>query len=104
VNEEEEDVMSTKGTKESWKEVVDAMEGLGLRLKLHIEEAYSDNAPEREALEGAVAGLRHAVGKAFVPVREAVKDPAIRDDLNRIGESLGAAVTDTFQSAKAKFD
>ncbi len=85
-----------------WEDLAESMEGIGLKLKLHVEESLAEGAPEREALERAVGGLRDAVGQAFNPVRDAVQDPAIRDDVNRMADRLGSAVSDTFGVVRSK--
>ena len=70
---------------ESWREVGKTLEGLGLKLKMHLERAQGEMEGERfrDALEAAGAGVQ----KAFDALGEAVRDPAIKDDVRQAATS-----------------
>lgn len=86
----------------AWDEVGAAFEGLGLKLKLHFEESFSKGAPEREAVENALDGLGDAIQRVVTPIRDALTDPAVREDVDHIAERLGKAVSETMEAAKAR--
>ena len=79
---------------ESWREVGKTLDGLGLKLKMHFEKAQEDFDGERfrDALDAAGAGVQ----KAFDALGEAVRDPAIKDDVRRAASSLSDAIANTF--------
>ncbi len=89
-------------TRAAWEELGSAFESLGLKLKLHFEESFSEGAPEREAVERAFEGLGDAIKKVVTPIRDALKDPAVREDVDHIADRLGAAVSETLEAAKEK--
>lgn len=101
-HEDEETTETTSESRAAWDEVGAAFESLGLKLKLHFEESFADGAPEREAVENALAGLGNVIQKVVTPIRDALHDPAVRDDVDRIAQRLGAAVSETLEAAKAK--
>jgi len=79
---------------ESWREVGKTLEGLGLKLKMHLERAQGEMEGERfrDALDAAGAGVQ----KAFDALGEAVRDPAIKDDVRQAATSLSDAIANTF--------
>lgn len=85
-------------TKLAWEAVADRLEALGLKLKLHFEQA----APEGRTAErvGAAMGeLGAAIETAFSAIGAAVEDPAVRDDAGKLAAALGNALADTFAEA-----
>ena len=84
-------------TKQAWSEVADRFGELGLKLKLHFEEASggADDASLRSALED----LRDSVDHAFDAVGNAVKDPALKDDARDVARALREALSTTFAEA-----
>ena len=84
-------------TKQAWSEVADRFGELGLKLKLHFEEASggADDASLRSALED----LRDSVDHAFDAVGNAVKDPAMKDDARDVARALREALSTTFAEA-----
>ncbi len=84
-----------EATANAWNEVGSSFQGLGLKLKYHFEQQRSageDPAPVQDALRKLAA----AVDDALEAVGAAAKDPAVRDDARRVGDSLGAAFQSTF--------
>jgi len=86
---------------DSWREVGQILDGLGLKLKVHFEKAQSELEGERvrDAVEAAGAGVQ----QAFDALGEAVRDPAIKDDVRKAAASLSDAVSNTFAEIGAQF-
>jgi hypothetical protein len=78
-------------TKQAWEAVADRLDALGLKLKVHFEEAGGQVREVNEAFEH----LGSAIEAAFSAIGAAVHDPAVRDDANRLAEALGDALADT---------
>ncbi len=79
-------------TNTGWDEVGAKLNGLGLKLKLHAEQAAGE---ERESVGDAVKALAASIDKAFDALRGAAKDPAIQEDVKSVGSALSNAVTET---------
>jgi signal transduction histidine kinase len=79
-------------TPENWRDVQDGLERLALKLDLHLRQATSK---ERQELEDALQRVGDAVQGALDGMRNASRDPAIRDDLRGVATALGAAVSST---------
>lgn len=80
-------------SKEAWDEVGNRVAALGLKLKLHYEQAESDE------VQTALRKLGDALDSAFEAVGSAVKDPAVRDDAIGVGKSLVDALGVSLQDA-----
>ena len=74
-----------------WQELSEQVEALALKLKLHVEQAKSD-----EEVKAAMGGLRAAVDDAFDAAGNAVRDDAVRSDVREVGRLLAEAMTTTF--------
>jgi hypothetical protein len=74
---------------QTWSEIADRLEALGLKLKLHREQTGSTDAPE------ALSWLGHSVRQAFEAAGNAFKDEAVRGDVREIGRLVADAVTTT---------
>jgi hypothetical protein len=84
----------------AWSEVGSQLNGLAMKLKLHYEQASSGSSEEaREALNR----LRDALDDAFGALGNAAKDDAIRDDVRRLSESIGDALSTTFAEVGDEF-
>jgi hypothetical protein len=83
--------------KTAWAEVGDRFGELGLKLKLHYEQAggQTDDGEMRKALEE----LRASVDSAFDAVGNAVKDPAVKQDARDVAGALRDALSTTFAEA-----
>ena len=79
-------------TNTGWDDVGAKLNGLGLKLKLHAEQAAGD---ERESVGQALKALAASIDKAFDALRGAAKDPAIQEDVKSVGTALSNAVTET---------
>ena len=80
---------------EDWTEVADAIESLALKLKLHFESVAGDSAA---AARTAVDEVGDAVERSFDGLRNAVDDPAVKDDVKQVATSLRQAVCNTFSA------
>jgi hypothetical protein len=74
-------------TKKAWEEVADHFERLGLRLKLHFEQAGTGQ-DEEEALRR----LGAAIDQAFDALGNAARDPVVQSDVTELGRTLGDAL------------
>ncbi len=72
----------------TWAELVDRLNALGLKLKLHAEQAKD------EELSDALSTLRHQIEEAFAATGRAVEDDAVRADVREVGRLLSTAVSD----------
>jgi len=78
-----------KEFKQTWSEVADRLEALGLKLKLHGEQTGATEMPE------ALNRLGHSLQEAFEAAGNAFKDEAVREDAREIGRLIAGAVTTT---------
>ena len=92
-------------TKAAWDEVAKRAEGLGLKLKLHLEQAHDDDeaAVAKPRLEAALSHLGDALDDAFEALGNAARDPAVKDDLLGVGSLLRDALSSTFSDAGDEF-
>lgn len=91
--------------KAAWEEVGSLFSSLGLKLKEHFAQAASNvngddversDAAAREAMRDAIRKLGAALDDAVEAVSGAAKDPAITDDLRKVGQSVMRAFQSTF--------
>jgi Flp pilus assembly pilin Flp len=75
--------------KSTWDQVSDRLEGLGLKLKLHMEQTRDGTMTE------ALEALRHNVESAFEAAGNAVNDEAVRADVREVGQLVADAVSST---------
>jgi len=85
---------TTADTKHAWEAVADRLDALGLKLKVHFEQAGSG----REVSD-AFERLGSAIEATFSAVGAAVKDPAVREDANSLAAALGDALADSLSHA-----
>jgi hypothetical protein len=84
--------MTTKtDTKLAWDAVADRLDALGLKLRVHFEEAGGQVREVNEAFEH----LGSAIEAAFSAIGAAVNDPAVREDAHALAELLSDALADT---------
>ncbi|HUP71993.1 MAG TPA: hypothetical protein VM282_02995 [Acidimicrobiales bacterium] len=91
--------------KAAWEDVGSQFSSLGLKLKEHFAQAASnetDSGSERsdtaarDAMRDAMRKLGAALDDAVEAVSGAAKDPAITDDLRKVGQSVMNAFHSTF--------
>jgi hypothetical protein len=89
--------MSTEDIRRAWANVGGELASLGLKLKLHAEQEFSnDDLRESEAM---IKRIGEAVEAAVDAVENAVDDPAVREDLAEAGRSLADALSVTIKEA-----
>ncbi len=89
------DVVMNESTTNQWNEVGSLLNGLALKLKLHAEQAAGE---EKEIVSDAVRSLSDSLENAFEALRAAAKDPAIKEDVRNVAQSLSGAVSSTLSS------
>lgn len=89
---------------DSWKDVADKAESLGLKLKLHLEQ--EQDADDEEYSTGdtkeMLDDLGHKLNDAFDSFGNAAKDPAVHEDFRDIGRLLVDALVTTFNTVGAE--
>jgi hypothetical protein len=80
---------------QTWAELSERLEALGLKLRLHVEQAREDQVPE------AMGRLRQGVREAFDAVEHAVSDEAVRADVRDVARLLADAVAGTLDRVGA---
>ncbi len=85
-------------TKQAWSEVADRFGELGLKLKLHYEQAAGAR-PDDASMKKALEALRESVDEAFDAVGNAVKDEAVKDDARDVARAMRDALSATFAEA-----
>lgn len=83
----------------AWEQVGERFESLGDHLRSHFDEVNADAAAERAAFERSVRGLLGALEGGFGAARKAVRDPALREDVTNVAESVREALLATFEGA-----
>lgn len=81
-------------TESSWDEFGNKLNGLGLKLKLHLEQASDEDGDDEIA--DALRKLASSVEDAFEGLRNAATDPAIKADVRDVGATFARAVSKTF--------
>lgn len=89
--------MSTRDVRQAWARVGDELTGLGLKLKLHAEQEFSDD--DLRESEAALERLGEALDAAVEAVQNAAEDPAVREDLVETGRRLVVAMSVTMDEA-----
>jgi len=85
-------------TRMAWEVVADHLDSLGLKLKLHFEQAREGERPGRE-ISDAFRRLGTAIESTFSAIGAAVEDPAVREDANKLAAALGDALADTLSES-----
>jgi hypothetical protein len=87
----------------SWGELTSRLEALGLKLKMHYEQA-GDGTEAKETLEK----LKRGVQDAFDATGNAVKDEAVRSDVKEAGrlfaDAIGESLNKLGDAIKRKAD
>lgn len=85
--------MTRTDVKRAWTKVGDELSSLGLKLKMHAEEEFSDE--DGEEVKTALKRLADAIDDAVEAVGNAASDPAVQADVKTTGTSLLDALTTT---------
>lgn len=93
--------MSTREVRDAWGKVGDELAGLGLKLKLHAQQEFSDD--DLKESDAALERLGEALDAAAEAVQNAAEDPAVREDLVETGRRLVDALSVTMTEATKPF-
>ena len=86
--------------RQSWDEVGEILEGLGLKLKMHAEAARAEL--EDGKLDEALREVGNRARRAFETLDNAVRYPAIQEDVRRAATAFSDAVSNTFAEVTAQ--
>lgn len=89
--------------RESWEEVGERLSELGLKLKLHVEQAEKGRAEAETEVTDALRSVGDAIDRAFTALGNAVKDDAVREDARDVGQSMIGALDATFSELGERF-
>jgi hypothetical protein len=83
--------------KAKWTEVGNQLNELGLKLKLHLEQAApEDGREDADKVREALTTLSAAVEQAFGALGTAARDDAVRTDVKDAGRAVVDALDATF--------
>ena len=89
--------------KDSWREVADKAEALGLKLKLHLEQEHDETAPREPGdTKAMVDDLGQRLQEAFDSMGNAAQDPAVHEDVKDMGRLVKDALMSTFAMVGAE--
>ena len=77
-------------TATEWQEVGSLLNGLGLKLKYHAEQAMSE---DRARVDDALQSLCATIEGSFDALKGAVTDEAVREDLKGVASGVARAVS-----------
>jgi hypothetical protein len=80
--------------KQTWHELGDRLEALGLKLKLHLEQSTDGVLPD------ALGKLGETVKETFEAAGNALKDDAVKADVHEVGQLLGELVSNSISKIK----
>ena len=86
--------------RQSWDEVGEILEALGLKLKMHAEAARAEL--DGDKLDEALREIGARTKRAFETLEGAVRDPAIQEDVRRAASAFSDAVSNTFAEVTAQ--
>ncbi|HTL85674.1 MAG TPA: hypothetical protein VL856_10855 [Acidimicrobiia bacterium] len=84
--------------KAKWDEVGDQFNALGRRMKEH----YDEHAAPKDEVHDALRQIADALDNGFTALGDSLRDPSIRDDLKRAGNSIGDAIAATFETVASE--
>lgn len=88
----------------SWEQVGEQLSGLGLKLKLHFEQAAKDSGAKHEDnIKEALRQVGDAVDQAFTALGNATTDDAVREDARDAGRSMRDALDASFSRLGEQF-
>jgi hypothetical protein len=84
-------------TGQAWNEVGKSFEALGLKLKMHLEQGVDES--NRESFQTALKNFGTVVEQGVAAMGNAVRDPAVQADLDRVAASIREALASTVDQA-----
>lgn len=82
----------------AWQQVGEQFDTLGTHLRAHFDEVSTQATAERAAFEKALRALLGALEKGFGTAGKAVRDPALREDINELATSIREALLAIFET------
>lgn len=82
---------------QAWSEVGKSFESLGLKLKMHLEQGIDEK--DRESVQAACHNIGDVIEQGFTSLGNAVRDPAVHEDVEKVAESIREALAATFEDA-----
>lgn len=90
--------------RKSWEQVSEDLSGLGLKLKMHFEQAAKEGRGEDEdKIKEALRKVGDAVDQAFTAMGNASRDDAVREDARDVGRSMRDALDASFSKVGEQF-
>lgn len=88
----------------NWEQVSEDLSGLGLKLKLHFEQAATEGrAEDEDNIKEALRKVGDAVDQAFTALANASRDDAVREDARGVGRSMRDALDASFSRLGEQF-
>ena len=92
--------MSKNDLKVAWTKVGDELQGLGLKLKYHVEQEFAEEDDgDDDGVKASLKRLGEAIEDAVDAAEHAAQDEAVRADLRSTGRELVAALSTTVDHA-----
>jgi hypothetical protein len=88
--------------KAKWSEVGNQLNELGLKLKLHLEQAATEEGEHEDQVREALHTLTAAVEQAFGAIGAAARDEAVRADVKDAGRAVVDALDATFEEVSTR--
>lgn len=85
-------------SQEAWKQVGEDLKSLGLKLKLHYEQAGGE-APGGHDLQSVLRELASTIESGFTAVGNAARDDAVRTDASKAARALTDALAASLNEA-----
>jgi hypothetical protein len=82
----------------AWKQVSDDLKALGLKLKLHYEQAGGE-PPGGHDLQSVLRELASTIENGFTAVGTAARDDAVRTDAGKVARSVTDALAASLEEA-----
>ncbi len=82
---------------QAWSEVGKSFESLGLKLKMHLEQGIDEQ--DRDSVQSACRNIGDVIEQGFTSLGNAVRDPAVHEDVEKVAESIREALAATFEDA-----
>jgi hypothetical protein len=90
--------------REDWEDVGSKLTGLGLKLKMHFEQAAKEGRPaDEDVVKENLHKVGDAVEQAFAALGSASRDDAVRQDVKDAGRSMLEALDATFSELGERF-
>jgi hypothetical protein len=90
--------------REDWEDVGSKLTGLGLKLKMHFEQAAKEGRPvDEDKVKESLHKVGDAIGQTFTALGAASQDEAVIQDVKDAGRSMIEALDSTFSELGDRF-